>query len=305
MDINTSFSLHPIAPFRLDYTVLALRRRSKNIIDCWDGKYYTRVFNIDNELIKVTIEQINSHNSPELLVLLNQPITPILHDKISHLIEMMFSLKRDLCPFYNIAKNDARLNSLVLKFMGVKPPRFPSLFETLINAISCQQISLDVGLQIQNRLIQHVGKRIQSKNGIFYAFPIPDDVCHCSVDELKKIGYSTQKSETIIRVSATLKEKQYDFDRLENMPNEELVHFLCQFKGVGRWTAEYVLLRGLGRMEVFPGDDIGAQNNLQKWLHLDEKLDYKKTLKITAQWHPYEGFIYFHLLLQKLSAALG
>jgi DNA-3-methyladenine glycosylase II len=298
--MNTSFTLYPIAPFRLDYTALALRRRSKNIIDRWDGKYYTRVFVIENEPVKVRVEQNNSINNPEILVSINEPINNVVQEKITHVIEMMLGLKRDLHDFYKIAKQDTRLNPLVIQFTGVKPPRFPSIFEALINAISCQQISLDAGLQIQNRLAQHVGRSINDQDGVFYAFPCPNDIADCSVQELKKIGYSTKKSETIINIASAIKEDKSTFDHLESKSNDEIINFLCQFKGVGRWTAEYVLLRGLGRIGIFPGDDIGAQNNLQKLLHLEDKPDYKKISEITAAWHPYAGLVYFHLLLHKL-----
>lgn len=298
--MNASFTLHPIAPYRLDYTVFTLRRRSKNSVDRWDGQYYTRIFNLDNKPIKVMVKQTNSFNNPEILVSLDKPIHPVVQEKIKHLIEMMLGLKRDLTDFYKMAEEDTRLSPLVFQFMGVKPPRFPSLFEALINAISCQQISLDAGLHIQNRLVQYIGMKMNHNNQVLYAFPSAEDVCHCSVIELKKIGYSTHKSETILRLASALIEEQAAFNRLEGKPNDEVIQFLCQFKGIGRWTAEYILLRGLGRIDVFPGDDIGAQNNLHKFLHLEEKLNYKKTSEITALWHPYAGLVYFHLLLQKL-----
>lgn len=300
MNMNVSFILHPIAPFRLDYTVVALRRRNINCVDCWNGQYYSRVFNIDNKLIKVIVEQTNSLSNPALRISLTEPAHPVIQEKIKHLIELMLGLNSDLTDFYKMAKNDARLSPLVVQFIGVKPPRFPSLFEALINAISCQQISLDAGLHIQNRLVQHIGMKMNHNNQVLYAFPSAEDVCHCSVAELKILGYSTHKSETIIQVASTLKEEQLFFNRLEKKPNQEVIQFLCQFKGIGRWTAEYVLLRGLGRVDIFPRDDIGAQNNLQKLFHLEEKLDYKKTSGITALWHPYAGLVYFHLLLQKL-----
>ncbi|QBR85316.1 DNA-3-methyladenine glycosylase 2 family protein [Legionella israelensis] len=298
--MNASFTLHPIAPYRLDYTVFTLRRRSKNSVDCWDGQNYTRVFNLDNKPIRVKVKQTNSLNNPELLVSLDEPLHPVVQEKIKHLIEMMLGLNRDLADFYKMAKDDARLSPLVFQFMGVKPPRFPSLFEALINAISCQQISLDAGLHIQNRLVQHVGIKMNYKNQVLNAFPTAEDVSYCSVAELRKIGYSTHKSETIIRLASTLKEEQFSFNCLEEKPNDEVIEWLCQFKGIGRWTAEYVLLRGLGRIEIFPSDDIGAQNNLQKLFHLEKKLDYKKTSEITALWYPYAGLVYFHLLLHKL-----
>lgn len=299
-NLDTSFTLHPIAPFRLDYTVFALRRRDKNIIDCWDGQYYTRVFVIENKPVKVRVEQNNSINNPEILISINAPITKATQEKIKHTIDRMLGLEKNLHDFYSIAKKNTCFSPLVTQFSGIKPPRFSSIFEALINAISCQQISLDAGLQIQNRLAQHVGMSIHNQNEVFYAFPTPQDVSYCSTIELKKIGYSARKSETIIHLASAIKEDPAAFDHLENKSNDEIINFLCQFKGVGRWTAEYVLLSGLGRMEIFPGDDVGAQNNIQKLLHLANKPDYKKTSEITAAWYPYAGLVYFHLLLHKL-----
>jgi DNA-3-methyladenine glycosylase II len=72
-------------------------------------------------------------------------------------------------------------------------------------------------------------------------------------------------------------------------------------RGVGRWTAEYVLLRGLGRLHVFPGDDVGARNNLQAWLRLASPLDYDGVGRTLNRWRRYGGLIYFHLLLDRIS----
>jgi DNA-3-methyladenine glycosylase II len=72
---------------------------------------------------------------------------------------------------------------------------------------------------------------------------------------------------------------------------------------VGRWTAEYVLLRGLGRTNIFPGDDVGARNNLGRWLRLTKPLDYEGVRHILARWQRFGGLVYFHLLLDRLEEA--
>jgi DNA-3-methyladenine glycosylase II len=72
---------------------------------------------------------------------------------------------------------------------------------------------------------------------------------------------------------------------------------------VGRWTAEYVLLRGLGRVRVFPGDDVGARNNLRRWLRLRRTLDYEGVRRVLARWSGHAGLVYFHLLLDRLADA--
>ncbi len=90
--------------------------------------------------------------------------------------------------------------------------------------------------------------------------------------------------------------------RLEGLDNDQAVVELSRIHGIGRWSAEYVLLRGLGRLDTFPGDDVGAQNNLQRLFHLAGKPDYDRIRQLSSPWHPYEGVVYFHLLLDKLRA---
>ncbi len=86
------------------------------------------------------------------------------------------------------------------------------------------------------------------------------------------------------------------------MPDAALAR-LQHVRGVGRWTAKYVLLRGLGRVHIFPGDDVGARNNLQKWLGLTEPLDYDGVARTLKRWQRFGGLIYFHLLLGRLAEA--
>ena len=73
--------------------------------------------------------------------------------------------------------------------------------------------------------------------------------------------------------------------------------------GSKRWTAEYVLLRGLGRLDIYPGDDVGARNNLARFLGRRKPLDYQGVRRAVAGWQPYAGFIYFHLLLARIENA--
>jgi DNA-3-methyladenine glycosylase II len=106
-----------------------------------------------------------------------------------------------------------------------------------------------------------------------------------------------------MELSHAIVERGLDLEALATLRDEEALAQLLRWKGVGRWTAEYVLLRGLGRLHVFPGDDVGARNNLQRWLGLKKPLDYEGTRRTLAKWKPYAGFIYFHLLLDGLADA--
>ena len=62
-----------------------------------------------------------------------------------------------------------------------------------------------------------------------------------------------------------------------------------------------MLLRGLGRLNVFPGDDVGAQNKLKRLLAIETPLGYEAVRRLVARWQPFAGVVYFHLLLDSLT----
>jgi DNA-3-methyladenine glycosylase II len=111
------------------------------------------------------------------------------------------------------------------------------------------------------------------------------------------------KAGTIIETARAIVAGDLDLEGLEQVDDSAAIGRLTSLRGVGRWTAEYVLLRGLGRLHVFPGDDVGAHNKLRNLFGIDTPLDYESVKYLVARWHPFAGFVYFLLLLDALSAA--
>jgi DNA-3-methyladenine glycosylase II len=205
-----------------------------------------------------------------------------------------------LREFYRFAESSTDLENLAGQFRGSKPPRFPTHFETLVNAIACQQLSLNVGIRLLNRLAQTYGPALQTGEGTFHTFPRPEDLADGDVEGLRSIGFSYQKGYYLTTLARSIVDRQLDLDQIETLEDGDAIEQLCLIKGVGRWTAEYFLLRSLGRTHIFPGDDVGARNHLQRWLGLPERLDYRGVHQALADWDGYGGLIYFHLLLKSL-----
>lgn len=295
-----SFPVQP--PFRLDLTVWALRRRKTNIVDQWDGSRYTRIIVAGDDPVKMTAIQEGTPEEPEIRVTLqsNREISLKMQNDVRLHLEKMLGLTVYLQPFYAMARTNDILRSLVQQFLGVRPPRLPDIFEALINAISCQQVTLDLGIVMLNRLSKSLGKAFMDNGNALYAFPRPEDFMEASEEELRKLGFSRQKAKAMKELAAAVLDNRIALKDLEKMKDSEVVAYLTNLRGIGRWSAEYVLLRGFGRIDTFPGDDIGAQNNLESVFHLDHKPGYEEIKKLTLQWHPYEGLVYFHLLLEKL-----
>lgn len=294
MPYEEQYTLSVLPPFRLDLTVWALRRRQKNLIDKWVGKKYTRVFVIDGNAIQVTIEQ--KSGTKLAVTIRSENKIPGVDKIITDTLERMLGVDKNLEGFYKLAGKDQYLKALASSFQGVKPPRFASIFEALINAIACQQVTLDLGILLLNRLSETYGKKFADQ----HAFPLPEDLADVTENDLKSLGFSYQKARGIISLANAIVSKEISFDDFEDLPNETVVTRLMEIKGIGRWSAEYVLLRGLGRIDMFPGDDVGAQKNLMLLMNLKYKPNYDEIQELTKSWKPFAGFVYFHLLLDKL-----
>ena len=186
---------------------------------------------------------------------------------------------------------------------GLKPPRFPTVFEALVNAVACQQLSLAVGIQLLNRLADGHGRAASDDPDGPPAFPDPELLAGLRPDELKHLGFSLTKARSIVEAARAIVDGDLDLEALEQLDDAAVIERLTRLHGIGRWSAEYVLLRGLGRLNIFPGDDVGAHNKLKRLFQIETRLDYEAVRQLVARWDPYAGLVYFHLLLDSLAIA--
>jgi DNA-3-methyladenine glycosylase II len=292
------FTLKPAPPFRLDLTVWVLRRLPINAMDRWDGRIYQRVLLLNDTPLEVAVEQRGTARAPQLTVA-TRGARPggRTRDMLISALDTMLGLHVDMHPFRRLAENDRRLAGLVAPFVGFKPSRLPTVFETMVNGIACQQLSLQVGVHLLNRLCRGYGLRV----GDHHAFPRPGDLASASPRQLRRLGFSDGKSRVILAIAQSIVEGSLNLEDLATLDTVEALDRLVALKGIGRWTAEYILLRGLGRLDVFPGDDVGSQNKMQRWLRRKQRPGYEQMYRILAPWRPYRGLLYFYLLLNHQS----
>ncbi len=299
-----SFHIKPLPPFRLDLTAWALRRRKENLIDRWDGETYRRVLPMAGTAVEVAVSQDGSPDAPRLRVNVSGERLPDgVAAEVKTTLTRMLGLELDLSDFYAMAARDSKLAPLAQCFRGMKPPRFATLFEAVANAVACQQLTLTFGIQLLDRLTEAFGLALTEEPGAPRAFPRPEDLARRHPEELRPLGFSRQKAQALLDVARAVAEGTVDLERTALLPDEEARAFFLALHGLGRWSAEYVLLRGLGRVRVFPADDVGARNNLLRWLELTGPLDYAGVQELLAPWQPYAGLVYIHLLLRGLEEA--
>jgi DNA-3-methyladenine glycosylase II len=299
-----NFHLKPRAPFRLDLTVWALRRRPNNAIDLWDGRFYRRIFAPHGVPVQISVRQTRPPDKPQLEVTAiserRQPFS--LKNELTAMLERTLGLQIDLSGFYEMASDDPKIGALVRRFTGFRPPRFPTVFEALVNAIACQQLTVLVGIMLLNRLARTRGMAFGEVPAAAFAFPAPEDLGRARPETLGTLGFSRQKATALIGLGRECAGDASHFDALAKLDDREAVTRLLELQGIGRWSAEYAMLRGLGRLNVFPADDVAGQKNLHRWLNLRKRPTYERARRVLSRFHPYEGLLYFHFLLAKLDA---
>ena len=292
------------SPFRLDYVVWALRRRAHNEVDRFDAGCHRRVLCLASESAEVTVRQDPAASRPSLIAELRGPAGTAGRAAIAEVgpvLERTLGLTVDLAGFYRVAASDARLNALAARSRGMRPPCFPTVFEAVVNVVACQQLSLDVGIHLLSRLARRFGPAVPGPV-TRYGFPAPAQLADVEPTELRALGFSTAKARTITSVAGQVAAEALDLEALRDADDDRAMGILLGLPGIGRWSAEYVMLRGLARYHVLPGDDVGARNNLRRRFGLAEDAGYDAVARLSRRWQPYAGLVYFHLLLDALAA---
>lgn len=137
----------------------------------------------------------------------------------------------DLSGFYRFAGSDKRLSPLAQRFRGFKPPRFLTLFEALVNGVTCQQLSLTVGIILLNRLVEHHGRELRGG----HAFPEPCDLKSADPGQLGRLGYSAR---ALIELPQAISEGRFEPNSFEQASDRDALASLQHLHGIGRWTGE-------------------------------------------------------------------
>jgi len=292
-----TYALPVVAPYRLDLTVSALRRLSTNIVDLFTPEgVYVRALAGADEPVVVRVEQVA--REPALSVAIEGDARN--DDAVLGLVGRMLGANIDLRKFYRSAAPVPWLAPLVKRMRGVKPPRYPSLWEACVNAIVFQQISVSAASAIMHRLTISVGRSLRADDVPIplYLFPDSKSVQRATDRRLHAAGLSANKIATLRRVAEALSSGALDANALERCTSPDAAAMLRQIKGIGPWTATIILLRGLGRLDVFPANDSSVANNVA-FVAGPEPFDVSHVVNgLGSQ----RGMLYFHLLLARLDA---
>jgi DNA-3-methyladenine glycosylase II len=290
---QSSYSIPVRIPYRLDLTVSVLRRLSTNLVDVLgpDGAYVRVLDDRGSAVVRVT--QVN----PRALTV------EIDGDRLEHrrllaLVRRMLGVEVDLTRFYRSASRIRWLHPLALRMRGVKPPRHPTVWEACVNAIVFQQVSIVAASAIMRRFIAALGEPRERYGVRLHCFPSAARLLGARDARLRRAGLSADKLAALRRVADVLERGALNEAMLEERPSPDAAALLRSIKGIGPWTAAVILLRGLGRLDVFPANDTSVARNLAL-IGGSVQPGVEGALDALG---PQRGMLYYHLLLARLEA---
>ncbi len=276
-----------------------LKYLSRNLNECLYRIHNNRIYKAMPIGEKTVIIEVSSVDESFLNIRFlgeRKPICPTIRTEAVRYVREWFDLDRDLRPFYDLAKEDPLLGEAVNSFYGLRIIGIPDLFEALCWGILGQQINLAFAYTLKRRLVENFGRRVEVNRIAYWIFPTPKELASLSVSDLKNLQITEKKSEYIIGVAQLMAEGKLSKDMLLETANiKEAEKMLVNIRGIGPWTANYVLMRCLRFPSAFPIDDVGLQNAIKLLLGKEKKPNKEEIMKFAVNWTNWESYATFYL----------
>jgi DNA-3-methyladenine glycosylase II len=265
-------------PFDFAATAGFLRFSDAEVVDTFTAGRYRRALHFGEKLFLLTVEPEKTGARPSVGVTLApaQLASPEILDEAAGTVRGMFSLEHDLLDWRARLTRDPLMRKLEAAHRGLHLPRWPTLFEALTTSILLQQIATSVAITFRRRVVERFGERLEVGGEAYFAFPRAERVMRASVEELRALGLSNAKATCIIEVARACAAGELTSASLAREDNETIIARLSGLRGIGRWTAEWVLMLHFGRPDVFPAADLFLRGVVIKYYNRGEALSERE-----------------------------
>ena len=282
--------LHPAPPFDFELTAgYHTYFQGRSGADTLEGGVYRRALELDGRLALACVYSTGSADSPELtLELRGEGLSAADGECAAAQVGRMLGISQALAPFYALAGFCPVLSRLVRRFRGLHLPCTATLFEGLVLAVLGQQISAGVARMMRMALIERFGARMGFDGEVYYAFPRPETLLEASLDELRGLKLTQRKAEYVRGIAAAALAPGWG--ELDGLPDGEIVRRLTALRGVGGWTAQWALVRGLARPDGLPLGDLALRRAVSRlWLG-GAAVNDAEVAEVAERWRPWRSY---------------
>jgi DNA-3-methyladenine glycosylase II len=292
------FDFHRTLKFILSPPAALKGRVFEPIMDYYQEGEYRRAVRIDGQTVLYGVSEALGSHPPALRVrVLKGPGGRSVHRHVQQVAAQQFATDLDLAPFYRMTSSDKVLTKLVGRFRGMRIPQAPSVYECVVCAILEQQVNLTFAHQVKRALVKTYGETIEFKGQHYNSFPEPHVLAPASPRDFLKLQISGPKARYILGISRAVANGKVDLEKLRSVPSDEARARLVEHNRIGPWTAEYVCLCALGKLDHLPSADVGLQKAVQLFYRLRKTPTPARVEQIGRKWAGWRSYATFYLWL--------
>ena len=283
----------PEPPYDFDASVsFAVYGRGRYAADSLVDGVFSRALEIDGKTVALSVRSVGEVERPRIEVRLKgDRLSSEEESKVVGVAVRLVGAQSSRTEFYNAVEGDDPMAEFVGRFRGLGIAQSASPFEGLALSILGQQISNEVARVLRDLLVDTLGEVISVKGVDYRAFPSPASIAEAGIDELRGMKLSARKAEYISGIAESVASGALDLNALALLPDDSIVEELVKLRGVGPWTAHWLLIRAFDRPDGFPGGDLALQRSLGALYNGGKRLTADEAVTLSAQWRPYRSFL--------------
>ena len=290
-------TIWPVAPFDFELTAgYHTYFQSRYGTDTMEDGVYRRLLDLGDKLVLASVRSSGTVDAPELALELRGPeLSPANVELATDRVSWLLGVDQDLAAFYELGKADEAMAGLVDEFYGLHLPHTATVFEALVLAVLGQQISTSVARIIRTLLIETFGPSAEFDGETYYAFPRPESIWASSPAELHTMKLTQRKSEYVHGLAGSALDTAVGLERLDELTDREIVEKLTALRGVGLWTAQWALIRAVGRPDALPLGDLALRRVVSRLFMDGKDVTDTQVEEIAKRWSPYRTYATVYL----------
>jgi len=253
----------------------------------------SRLINLSDGKGVVKIHQNGEHLEVELQ---KREISEYNLQEVKGYVTEWFDLDRNIEPFYKLLKKYPPLSNLAIKYSGSRIISISNLFEAICWAIIGQQINLTFAYKLKRLLVEKYGEEEIVDNQTYLSFPTPQILAKADRNDLIKMKFSRQKIDYLMNISNALLDNQISKEILFNCKNkDERIEKLTAVKGIGVWSANYVLMKSIRDINCITYGDSGLNKAIHTIFKTSKKPSKDEIDMIFKDFKNWESYLNFYL----------
>jgi len=246
--VSAEFPVALAGPIDVPASLDIFRRSGDDMLDRWDGTWLVRTLRVDGRPIAYAFRLEGT---------LDTPVLRVTAERVAYRDTVENAVRSAFLPltaeFQDLCRTDQVIARLNQRHRGFRPIMQSDLLGALVRCISAQQVNLKWASTVRSRLAESFGRIHRVAGHAVYSLD-PERLARLTIADIRALQFTNRKAEYIINAARAIATGELSIETLSTLSDDEVIARVTAIRGLGLWTAEWLLARTLGRPRVSAGD---------------------------------------------------